>query len=189
MKRIRAVLLMGLVCVASAFASVMVTSTNIQRLGPYFTSSVGWDSVTGAQVGGQVIYALSADSEKVGDVVYWSSDNHVSKSATLANYNAVAGVVVGGARVSMKGLVGKTDVGTLVATANQRIVILIQGRAWVGNDAGGTLASGALIQASTATAGKVMAKPAALDSLDRVIGRVGVGGSASTTIVANINIK
>lgn len=170
-------------------AIAVVKTGPVARLGPFYTSSAAWDSATGLQPGGRVIYFISADSEKIGDVVYISSVNHVSKSATIANYNAVAGVVVGGARVSMLASIQAADVGTLAATANQRVIVLRQGRTWVKADAADSLRAGALIQPSTTVAGAAMNKGSALDSLYRVIGKMVTTGAASATALAEINVR
>lgn len=190
MKKIRAVVLLGLVIATAAFTSLVVTTANVQRVGPHFSSAARWDSVTGGQAGGLVVYALAADSEKIGDVVYWSSDNHVSKSATIADYNAIAGVVVGGARQSMRPSYVAADVGTLAATANQRIIILKEGRAWVANDTvAAGITAGTRIQPSIYVAGKVKAAASSIDSLARTFGRIVIGGAASTTVLADITVK
>lgn len=183
-------LLLGLVIVATAFTSAFVTVANVSRIGPHFTSTAAWDSVTGAQAGGRVEYALATDSVKIGDVVYWASANHVNKSTTLADYNAIAGVVVGGARQSMRTSYVSADVGTLAATAQQRVIILKAGRAWVANDtvvAG--LSAGDRISPSIYVAGKVKAPTTAIDTAGRVFGRVVTAAAASATVLADINVK
>lgn len=189
MKKLKAGVLVLLVIATAAFTSVVVTTANVQRIGPHYTSSAAWDSAAGNQAGGRVVYALAADSEKIGDVVYWSGNNAVSKSATLANYNAIAGVVVGGARQSMRPSYVAADVGTLAATANQRIIILKEGRAWVQNDTvtGGITAGTRIIP--SLVAGKIKAASTAIDSAGRVLGRIVVGGAASTTVLADVVVK
>lgn len=177
----------GIVLV-SAFTAT-VTTRAVQRIGPFYTSTIAFDSTTGGQPGGDTRIYLATDSTKVGDAVYISAANTIAKSTTAANYNAVAGIVVGGTRTSMNASIVAADVGTLAATANQRVIVLRHGRTWVANDAGGTLSAGALIVPSVTTAGKVVVKPAAIDSLYRVIGKVPIGGSASTTVLAEINVR
>lgn len=172
---------------AVAVTAAFVTTRSVQRMGPFYTSTVNWDSTTGSQVGGEVRIFLAADSLKIGDVVYVSAANKVAKSTTLANYNTLAGVVVGGARHTMFASVASADVGTLTATANQRVLVLKQGRAWVANDGSTTLTYGASIIPSDSVAGKVEVRGAALDSMHRVIGRVPIGGAG--TVLADVNVK
>jgi len=172
----------------TAAVSIVTTTLAVSRVGGYTTSSVAWDSATGAAVGGDARYYISADSEKVGSVVYLSGANAVSKSATLANYNAVAGVVVGGAKTNMLTDVGRADVGTLAAIANQRVWVVKCGRVWVVSDS--AAAVGTIVIPSVATAGRVHAKPALIDTNYRALGRVvtAVGGTDSTVLL-NLCVK
>jgi len=189
MKRIKAVLLLGLMVAVSAFTA-LVTTANVQRIGPHWTSSAAWDSAAGNQAGARVVYALAADSVKIGDVVYWSSGNHVNKSATLADYNTIAGVVVGGARQSMKTSYVAADVGTLAATANQRVVIAKEGRVWLANDTvAAGVAAGSRVSPSIYVAGKVKNPTTAIDTAGRVFGRFVMAGALSSTVLADIIVK
>jgi hypothetical protein len=169
--------------------TAMVTLSPVAKLGPFFASSAPYDSATAGQPGGRVVFALAADSEKVGNVVYYSADNKVSVSGTLANYNTIAGVVVGGTRTSNRASRAAADVGTLAATANQQVIVLKQGRTWIPVDtATGGLAAGVTVMPSLIT-GKARAKPAYLDSLNRVYGKIVVGCAASATCLADINVR
>jgi hypothetical protein len=188
MNRLKVGLLLGVVLLCSGFA--LAVTTSIARNIPFFTSSLAYDATTGGQAGGQVRYYVAGGTLLVGDVVYFSAANTVNKSATLANYNAIAGVVVGGTSLgSGVASVAAADVGTTAATVGQTVYVLKQGRTWVANDANATLSAGALIQPSVTTAGKVVVQASPIDSLYRNIGRVPIGGSASTTVLADINIK
>jgi hypothetical protein len=172
-----------------AGTAAVVTTSPVARLGPFYVSSAPWDSTTAGQPGGRVVFALAADSERIGNVVYYSANNAVSNSATLANYNAIAGVVVGGSRTNMAASRAAADVGTLAATANQRLIILKQGRTWIPVDTTtGGLAAGVLVMPSL-VAGKAKAKSSVLDSLSRVYGKIVVGCAASATCLADINVK
>lgn len=168
--------------------AALVKTGPVARIGPFYTSSAAWDSATALQPGGRVVYFIAADSEKIGDVVYISSVNHVSKSSTIANYNAIAGVVVGGARVNMQASIQASDVGTLVATANQRVIVLREGRTWVKADAADSLRAGARVQPSTTVAGATM-NLATIDSLGRVFGKMITTGAASAVALAEINVR
>jgi hypothetical protein len=180
---------LGLLIAAVATLTAAVTTRSVAKIGPFFTSTIAWDTTTGGQPGGDVRIYLAADSLKIGDVVYVSAANTVAKSATLANYNSVAGVIVGGSRQSMNASHVAADVGVLAGTANQRVIVLKRGRAWVTNDANATLAAGALVIPSDATAGRIEVKTTAIDSSYRVLGKVPVGGAVNTVILLDLNVK
>lgn len=183
MKKTLAILTFAVVLVAAA------AYRSVQRIGPFFTSTVNFDSTAGGQVGGEVRTYLAADSLRIGDVVYISAANTVAKSATLANYNTLAGVVVGGARQNMNASIDTAGVSVLAATANQRVVVLRRGRTYVTNDANATLSAGALVIPSDATAGRVEVKTSAIDTAYRVVGRVPIGGAVNTKVLIDVNVR
>lgn len=191
MNRLRVGLLAGFVVLVSAFTSYLaVTTASIVKFGPFYASNNAFVGVSGGQVGGRVQYYAAGDSVAIGDVVYIATADSVKRSATLANYNKLAGVVVGGTRTGGSAAsIAAADVGTLAATQGQTAYVLKQGRTWVANDANATLTAGALIQPSVTTAGKVVVQAAIIDSLYRNVGRVPVGGLASTSVLADISIK
>jgi len=184
-------MLLGLVVITAAFTSVITTTYRpTQRIGPYFGSNTPYSAATGGQAGGYVeVYKDTVDTLIVGDVVYIAKNNVVTKSATLANYNTVAGVVVGGTKTNMRGVTSAPASTDTAAFANQNVLVLRYGRAWVRVDtttAG--IPAGALIIPSL-VAGKVKAKSTAIDSLYRAIGRMLDTGIASTQVLALINVK
>lgn len=190
MNKLKIGLLVGLVAVVSAFSASMLTTTQpVARNIAFWASNIAYDSATGGMPGGHVRFTLAADTLKVGDVVYWSGNNKVAKSATLVKYDSLAGVVVGGVRTSMAASVAAADVGTLAGTANQVVIVLRSGRTWVPNDANGALVAGGQIIPSNATAGAVETRTTAIDTFFRVIGKIVIGGNASTTVLAEINVK
>lgn len=188
MKRAQVLGLLALVVCVAAFTSVLTTS-RVHLIGPYFTSATRWDSATAQQAGGQVVYANASDSEKIGDVVYYSASNTTAKSGTLANYNAIAGIVVGGKRTTMQGSTASADVGTLAATANQPVIILKRGRVWAKADTTtGGIAVGTVVIPSP-VAGNVVAKTTAIDSAGRSIGKVVTTCAASSACLLDANVR
>src|SRR5678810_561659 len=88
----------------SAFTILTTTYKQVKTLGPYYNTTEKYSASLGGQAGGEVrIFLNGVDTLIVGDVVYISANNTVRKSATLANYNKVAGVVVGGTKTNMSG--------------------------------------------------------------------------------------
>jgi hypothetical protein len=153
----------------TAAAPVVATYYPVARFSPYYTSNAAWVAATGGQAGGRVNTFLvgTADTLKFGDVVWLTgAGDSVHKSSTLANYNTIAGVVVGGQRM-VGGGIASSDSGTIAGTAGQYVYVLKQGRAWVLNDANGTIAGGVSVIPSDATAGAVETRTTAIDTLFR----------------------
>lgn len=164
----------------------LVTTVGVRIVGPYFTSPVAFDSTSANQVGGRVQYYLAADSCRIGQVVYMSSKNNVKPSATVADYNAVVGVVVGGTRTSMQASIALADTSTLAATIGQRVIVLKQGRTWVLNSAAGI---GPGIQViPTTTAGRMGARTTAIDSLRRIFGKMVDTAVSGKAALVDINV-
>lgn len=178
--------LIGLV-VLTAFTAIVTTKSPVTRIAGFYTSTVAWDSSTGGAVGGSTQLYIAADTEKVGNVVYFSAANAVSKSATLANYNALAGVVVGGASSNMQALVGRADVAQTAALPNKRVWVTKCGRAWMITDS--AITAGNLVIPSVVTAGYIHAKPALIDSFYRTIGRAVTTAAAAGTTLVNVCVK
>jgi hypothetical protein len=186
MKQIKIVLMMAAVAALTAFA----TTKSLIRIGPFYTSTIAYDTLTGGAVGGEVrIYQNGVDTLIVGDVVYLSAQNKVRKSSTLANYNTIVGVVVGGSKTNMLAISSSPAATDTAALANGKAIVLSRGRAYVRVDAAVALSPGALIQPSVTVAGKVTVKAAPLDSLFRVFGRMVDTGVVSTSALANINVR
>lgn len=181
--------LLGLVAAIglTAFTSFLATTVPVRYLGPFFTSPVAFDSATGAQFGGQVQYYIASDSVRIGQIVYHSGHNTVATSATLANYNKIAGVVVGGYRTNMQASVAVADTSTLAATANQRAIVMVRGRFWVLDSAGGD--GPGIVLRPSGTAGRAAAALAAIDSNSRNFGRVIDTIIGGRTGLVQINVK
>lgn len=160
--------LVGLVLLIAAIP--FVTTVTVRALGPFYTTPFPFDSATGQQIGGQVQYYIASDSVRIGQVVYISGHNTVATSATLANYNKLAGVVVGGTRTGMQASVSASDTSTLAATANQRAIVLTRGRYWVLDSTGG-IGPGLIVRPS-GTAGRIAVALSAIDTNARNFGRV-----------------
>jgi|SRR5678809_221714 len=179
------------VMAVGAFTAFTTTYKQVKTLGPYYNTTEKYSASLGGQAGGEVrIFLNGVDTLIVGDVVYISANNTVRKSATLANYNKVAGVVVGGTKTNMSGATSAPAATDTAATAGQQVLVLTTGRAWVRVDTVAVgIPAGTLIQPSIYVAGKVMAKAASIDSLNRVIGRMIDSGGLSTQALAHINVK
>lgn len=190
MSKRRTLFMLAMIVATSAFTALVTTYRPVQRIGPYFGSSNAYSSTTGGQVGGYVeIYKDTVDTMFVGEVVYLVKKNVVTKNATLANYNTLVGVVVGGTKTNMQGVTSAPGATDTAALANQNVLVLRYGRTWVRVDtvtAG--IPAGALIIPSL-VAGKVKAKSTAIDTAYRVIGRMLDTGIASTQVLALINVK
>ena len=119
--------LIGLVCAAGLVAFMSLQP--VSRIGPFFTTTTAWDTGGGGQTGGYVqFYKVKAtDSLKIGDVVFLKDSGTltqtVSKSITIANYNSLAGVVVGGTRTTMQAYNDSGVVGTLAGTGGQTVIV------------------------------------------------------------------
>lgn len=199
MKRILAVLAAAVVCVAIGFGSAraggfLVTTVGVKSIGPFVSMDNAIDSAGAPSngVGGIVktFIAKSTDTLKLGDVVAIDTNNVVTKSATEATCNKVAGAVVGGRSTSMRAFTAAADVGSTAALPNRPVIVMTCGRTWVPLDTTtGGVTAGGLISGCSAIAGKVRPKRASLDSLYRVVGRAVNGGAISTTILADIRVK
>lgn len=193
MKRLK---ILGLLCAVIALTAAatysVATYYPIARFSPYYTSNAAWSVSSPGQAGGRVntFTVGTADTLYFGDVVWLTgAGDSVHKSATLANYNTIAGVVVGGQRMSGGGGIARTDSGTMAGTAGQYVYVLKQGRAWVLNDANGTIAGGVSVIPSDATAGAVETRTTAIDTLFRTIGRVVVSTAASKFMLVDVNVR
>ncbi len=186
--------LLPLVLMLTAAVGITAFTTSyypVQTLGPYFNSKIKSDTATGGSPGGEVrVFKNGVDTLIVGDVVYLSANNTVRKSATLALYNTVAGVVVGGTSTSMQAATtapASTDTAAKGATA--KVLVMTSGRAWVRIDAAAGIGPGLLLAPSTTVAGKVKAAPAIIDTFYRYFGRLIDTGIVSTQVLAHINVK
>lgn len=186
----------GLVAATSAATTSMLVTQSIARIGGYWTTSVQFDSLTGGGAGGRVIIAMvggTTDTLLAGDVVYWSDTNKVTKSATLANYSMIAGVVVGGQRTSppLQALMSSSDVGTVVATTGQRVVLCKQCRAWMKSSNNAAWIAGRRVLPSDSIAGRLDTSLTAsvIDTFYRMVGRTVGAASALGTVLVDVNIK
>lgn len=182
--------LIGLIVAIMAISTGFLLATSgVTSNGAFYTTTVPFDSATANSVGGQVRPFVAADSLLNGDVVYYSGVDVVAKSSTLSTYNALAGVVVGGQRIGMNAQGDSTDLGTLVATQGQYVWVLRSGRAWMRNDANGTLTAGNQVIPSDATAGRIEVRTTAIDTNFRVIGKAVTTRGANGYIPIDVSIK
>lgn len=190
-KKVRSII--GLTVFAALVSGfTLFANTQVHLIGPFWRSSSSFDSLTALQVGGNVVIAIngeSTDSLRVGMVAFWSDTNKVSISATLADYNKIAGVVVGGASTEMQAKDAITDTSALAAVPGARVLILKQGRTWVLNDAAGAIAAGERVIPSDATQGRTEKITTAIDTNYRAIGKAVVGAAASKATLVDVVIK
>lgn len=187
--------MLSLVCLTAA-ATFKFATVQVELSAPFMASANPWDSLTAGQVGGRVQIANvggTTDTLLIGDVVYWSDTNRVTKSATLANYNAIAGVVVGGARLTpiMSAAIASTDVGTVAATTGQRVWILKQGRMWMRSSQNAVVIAGRRVIPSDSIAGRwdTTLTAQVIDSAQRMIGRTVTATAALAVGLVDVNIR
>lgn len=154
----------------------------------FYQSSNAWDSTTSGGIGGEVKVFLADSTVRVGSVVFISSRGHVKGSATLADFNATAGVVVGGDSTSMQIPLTIADTGIVAAKVNNKVIVMTRGRYWVLDSALNSHVIGGQIRGSGLNQ-RAALKPAALDSLSRVFARVVDTTGTGSTVLAQINVR
>lgn len=191
MRKRRTLIMLGLIVATTAFTALVTTFRPVARIGPFYNSTLGYDtSIAGGQAGGEVrIYKNGADTLIVGDVVYFSARNTVFKSATLVNYNAIAGVVVGGTRTGMLAVSSPPLATDTAATSGQNVLVMSRGRTWVRIDASAGIAPGLAVIPSTNTAGMVMVRTTAIDTFNRIFAKLVDTGIVSTRVLAQVNVR
>lgn len=181
-------LVVVILCIAAAAAPTSYST--VTRLGTFWSSTAAYDTARGWRVGGDVrVYRDSTDTLLVGDVVYLSRNNTVHKSATLANYTTVVGVVIGGTRTSMTAATDSVNVGDTATLAHGTVLVLTSGRTWIIPDSG--LSPGAVLLPSTATAGRAHARitAALVDTFSRSYGQLVDSGVSGVASLANIRTR
>lgn len=153
----------------------------------YFASS-GFDSLKAGGIGGEVKVYLADSTVRVGAPVFISSRGHVKGSATLADFNATAGVVVGGDSTGMQIPLTIADTGIVAAKQNNKVLVMVQGRYWVLDSALNSHSIGGQIRGS-GTNQRAALKPAPLDSLNRVFGRVVDTTGTGSAVLVQINVR
>lgn len=187
--------LVVVVAAVTAFGTVNFAATQIQRMqGAFWTPATNPDSLTGSGAGGRFHYAITGttDTLKVGDVVYWADTNKVKRSATLADYNTIAGVVIGGAITgTTRAYNASGDVGTKVAAPGQVVLICKVCRAWMQSSNNAAWISGRRVLPSDSIAGRLdtALTAAVIDSLHRTVGRTVSAASALGVVLVDVNIK
>lgn len=171
-----------------ALSTAAYVTMPVTYFGPYFNSQRPFDSLTGGQDGGQIRTYLAFDSLAVGDYVYDTLVNKVARSATLLSYNTAAGIVVGGARTAMRPTVAAAgaDVGTLAATANQRVLVTKCGRVWV-RTADSVYAGIMLIPG--AVRGRLKRRTTAIDTFYRAAGKAVVPKDSGGLVLVDLNCR
>lgn len=159
---------------------------NTTLIGTYWATSQRFDSTKGGGIGCRVEVYNAGDSEWVGDLTYLSAINTVKHDTVLANYNSIAGIVVGGQRLGMLSYADSTSVGTLAATSGQRVIICYDGRAWTTHDTTATTLPGTQIIPSNRQGqrGRYGSRTTAVDTFNRIFGKgLDTGLTARRTLV------
>jgi hypothetical protein len=194
-KKLKAFLGLALFAVAvSGFTTAMLATMSVTRFGPFFMPQTAFDSLTGGQPGGQVrVYIVggTTDTLLVGDVVYFSDTNKVTKSATLANYNRLAGVVVGGTRTDNRAAVTASEVGGSAGTSGQRVFVLKQGRTWIRSSQNAVIIAGKTVLPSDSIAGRfdTTLTAAVIDTQHRILGRTVIATAALGVGLIDVNVR
>lgn len=183
--------LLALVVAVSAMTTASLAVVGVYRIPTGFMTPVTtWDSTSGGQAGGLVFQVLAGSNEtlKVGDLTYWKANNSVGKSATLADYNAVAGVIVGGQSLSGSGVANDSaSVGTTAcAGTGKKCWLLVRGRAWMKTADSVYFGSQLIIGA---VAGTVKRRAASLDSLNRIFGKANFTIDSGKKVAVNVNVR
>ncbi len=167
------------------------TTSPIRQVGPWYTAGTAFDSTSAGQVGGQTRTYLAADTLRVGQVVYLSAKNTAAKSATLANYNTVLGIVCGGIRISGGCSTAVADTFALAATANQKVYVCDDCRVWALVDtAAGTSPGTQLIPSARSNmGGRLGPRTTAIDSQSRIVGRAVDTVVSGKAVLVNVRIK
>lgn len=195
----RELIVLGVLLVAAvaAVAPSILATLPVKRDGAFFSSGILYDSLGSGSPGGQVrLFRVGYnDSVFIGDVVYVAGDGMVSTSTTLAAYNAIAGVVVGGTRqTNMAATITAADVGSLAAyelntsSTPEHVWILKQGRTWVAADATDSIYFGEAVIPSASSTGQMRPRTTAIDTFHRVFGRVAKTGAASAVLPVDVNV-
>ena len=195
MQKLKLLGLMAFVVLVSVISTAaMLATSQIQTLAPFYTSRIAPDSLTGGNAGGRFNYAITGatDSLYVGDVVYWADTNKVRKSATLANYSMIAGVVVGGAITGTNlAHTAAADVGTRASAPGQWVLICKQCRTWMKSSNNAAWIAGRRVLPSDSLAGQLDTALTAsvIDTFYRMIGRTVGAAAALGTVLVDVNIK
>lgn len=176
-KRFGALAIIALGIFAMGFAPTIAAITGVtpRNAGVYFYSQANFDSATIGGVGGVVkVYQVdAADTERIGDIAFISSKNSVKHSATITDYNAIAGVVVGGTATSMQASYVVGDTSTIAGLPGQQVLVLERGRAWVLADTQAGFAPGNQVLASikSGMGGRLNKRLTTIDTFFRIFGK------------------
>lgn len=134
------------------------------------------------EVGGLVTKQIAAVDLLIGDSVFESAADTVSKTVTAGDRLKRIGIVVGGeywdGRINPTG----SDVGTAAASAAGEVSVCHSGIAY-GINGAGTITAGEQVMFSAATAGRLITATPTTDA-----GKI-VGVALSTTAVAGAAVK
>lgn len=170
----------------TAFATI--TGLSPKQAGPFFYAQTTYPTACGGAV--RTYLTGTNDTEKIGNVVYLTQDS-VKHSATLANYNSLAGVVVGGANTSMKGSCTVADTGAIAAFPGQQVLVLYSGRAYVlvDTEAGFAAGTGVVPSVKSAMAGRLAARGTAIDTFYRIFGKTADTAVSGKAVLVDVRVK
>lgn len=157
----------------------------------YIQSQDEANLVDGDTPGGVVLAYKAGAALNVGDIVYLSAAHTVNKSADVADYVAVAGVVVGGAKTNYEVVQDDQDIGEQAAATGELVLVGVLGKFKVVSDdaitLGNKLTSGGTT-AGRAAVGTITTDLAAGQSGSLVGMALEDAAGAAEKILAFINI-
>lgn len=182
-----------LVLTAWAPVKYFITGVYPNQAGTFIYTQLDFDSAAVGGVGGTVkLYQVaSADTERIGNVVYLASKNTVNHSATLANYNSLVGVVVGGTSTGMQASYVVGDTSTIAALPGKQVLVLERGRTWVLVDTGAGIAPGLHVipSAKSNMGGRLTVRTTAIDSQYRIFGKLVDTAISGKAALVDIRVK
>lgn len=182
-----------LVLTAWAPVKYFITGVYPNQAGTFIYTQLDFDSAAVGGVGGTVkLYQVaSADTERIGNVVYLASKNTVNHSATLVNYNSLVGVVVGGTSTGMQASYSVADTSTIAGLPGKQVLVLERGRTWVLVDTGPGIAPGIGVIPSVRSnqGGRINARTTALDTFYRLLGKLVDTALAGKAALVDIRVK
>lgn len=191
--------ILGLIGIGLAVFAIAATSFHFitgytpRQIGAFYYSQANFDSATAQGIGGVVkIYLVgAADTERVGNIAYLSSANTVKHSATLTNYNAIAGVVVGGAATGMQASLALADTGTIAGIPGQQVLVLERGRTYVLADTQAGFSPGTQVLPSikSGMGGRLNARLTTIDTFFRIFGKTVDTTVSGKAVLVDVRVR
>lgn len=137
--------------------------------------------------GGHVVEAKGAVALNVGDAVFVSAVDTVTKDSVATNHKNRIGIVVGGTRTDMRVLSGSDAVGLAACAINEQVLVQIDGIAWGVADTA-TVAVGDKLKLGTTTAGRLLDGSDTTDAVAGITGSI-VAQALTASAAAGDKIK